>query len=414
MADQNSYSAAEMSRLGTSGMSRNVGYGINKVFAAELLSTLTRSKSLIGLILGVEGLFGVVVNPLFGHLSDRYTSRFGRHRLYVLLSTPIAGLLWLGFTYAKTFDLAVVFLVTFYLMQQVPLSPYQAWMPTIIEPKDWGRASGVLNLWWQLGNLLAFLPIPLIWEFFHSAAFWVSAIIMIAGGLIAGLTVRDTTVKPVRFAQAGPGARRRFNANLRKYFVGQMLWWLAFEAIASFFTLFVIHSLHGSVIDSALGMSSFTISATLVATAFGKKYKENSSRNLLVVLLIGFGLSAFFGLFVHSVYPAFVLLFLSGIFWGGIQVVSYPWGSELLRQASRGMTEPNSDFGLLYGIINFAQSLGLLVAAPITGAVISLSHGSYSSMFWVSVASSFAAAASIALVTNDQTSAVGDVLSPDE
>ncbi len=405
MDELDSYSSAEMSRLGTSGMSRNIGYGINKVFAAELLSTLTPSKGLIGLILGVEGLLGVVVNPIFGHLSDRYTSRFGRHRLYILLSTPIAGLLWLSFTYAKSLDLAVVFLVTFYLMQQIPLSPYQAWMPAITDPRDWGRASGVLNLWWQLGNLLAFLPIPLIWEFFHSAAFWLSAIIMIAGGLIAGLTVRDTTVKPIRPSLRGPDARKWFNSNLQKYFFGQMLWWLAFESIASFFTLFVIHSLHGSVIDSALGMSSFTVSAILVATVFGKRYKESSSRTQLVGLLIGFALSAFFGLFIHSVYPAFVLLFLSGIFWGGIQVVSYPWGSELLRQASHGTTESNPDFGFLYGIINFAQSLGLLVAAPITGVVISLNHGSYSSMFWVSVVASLAAATSIALVKNDQASA---------
>lgn len=403
MESDDSYSLGEMSRLGTSGMSRNVGYGVNKVFSAAILSSMTPSKALIGLILGIEGLFGVLVSPFFGYLSDRFGSRFGKHRIYVLLSTPIAGMLWLGFVYARSLDFGIVFLVAFYLMQQIPMAPYQAWMPSIVKERDWGRASGVLNLWWQFGNLLAFLPIPLLWEFSHGGAFWLTTLIMIAGGLIAGLTVRDP-FKGRRSERQTPKSAFKsalsmwLDPNLSKYFVGQLLWWLSFEAIASFFTLFVIHTLHGTLIDSALGMSIFTFSSISVAVLFGKNYSADSARKRLVVVLLGFSLSALSGLLVGNIVTAFVLLLVAGMFWGGIQVVSYPWASELL---GRTQHDPQENLGALYGFVNLTQSIGLLVAAPITGAIISFAGGSYGYMFGVSFVAAAASALSIALVKHN-------------
>lgn len=377
------YSTREMTRLSLAGMARNVGYGTNKVFAADLLSRLSPSQALIGVILGMEGLWGLILNPLTGWISDRYVSRIGRRRLYILVSTPVAGVLWVLFAGQRNLHLAILFLVSFYFFQQLGPTPLQAWMPDIVHPRDWGRASGVINLWWQIGNLLAFLPIPLLWKFMHGKAFWIVALIMIGGGMITGLTVRERA----RAAVPAPSMPRQrwWSANLTKYFLAQFLWWLAFEAMASFFTLFVIHTLHGTLIDSALGMTFFTVSAVLVSVLFGRLYTRFSSKWLLIVSFGAFGLIGLTGTIIRSIPLAFALLFVAGIFWGGIQVVSYPWGSELLNQALPAGTDPSDYYGLLYGVANLTQSAGLLVAAPAAGFMIAVSHGSYGAMFWVNV-----------------------------
>lgn len=380
------YSTGEMTRLGVAGMARNVGYGTNKVFAADLLSRLTPSQALIGLVLGMEGLWGLILNPLTGWLSDRYVSRIGRRRLYILVSTPVAGVLWVIFAGQRNLHLAILFLVSFYFFQQLAPTPLQAWMPDIVHKRHWGRASGVINLWWQIGNLLAFLPIPLLWKLLHGGAFWIVALIMIGGGMVTGLTVRER--RPSATFTAPPKRTRWLSPDLIKYFAAQFLWWLAFEAMASFFTLFVIHTLHGTLIDSALGMTFFTLSAVLVSVVFGRLYGRYSPKGMMIVCFAAFGLIGLTGTIIRSIPLAFLLLFIAGVFWGGLQVVSYPWGSDLLDRALPAGTDASQYYGLLYGVGNLTQAGGLLVAAPAAGLMIGLSHGSYSAMFWVNVIAS--------------------------
>lgn len=378
------YSDGEMTRLGMAGLARNIGYGTNKVFAADFLSRLTPSQALIGVILGMEGLLGLILNPLTGWASDRYISRIGRRRLYILVSTPVAGILWVLFAGQRNLHLAILFLVSFYFFQQLAPTPLQAWMPDIVHERHWGRASGVINLWWQFGNLLAFLPIPLLWKVIHGDAFWLVALIMIAGGMVTGLTVREK--RTLSLPHRGTSPRTPWlSADLVKYFIAQFLWWLAFEAMASFFTLFVIHTLHGTLIDSALGMTFFTLSALGVSVWFGRLYNRYPAKNILIVCFAAFGLIGLTGTIITNIPLAFALLFVAGIFWGGIQVVSYPWGSQLLNRSLPAGVDPSRYYGLLYGWGNLMQAAGLLVAAPVAGFMIGLSHGSYSAMFWVNV-----------------------------
>lgn len=381
--NEEDYSSSEMTRLGMAGMARNVGYGTNKVFAADLLSQLTPSKSLIGLVLGMEGLLGLILNPLTGWISDRYVTRFGRRRLFILVGTPIAGVLWVLFAGQRNLHLAIMFLVSFYFFQQVGPTPLSAWMPDIVHERHWGQASGVINVWWQVGNLLAFLPIPILWKVMHGGAFWVVALIMIGAGMVTGLTVRDR-----RSNHPLPKVMPRshwLSPDLIKFFIAQFLWWLAFEGMASFFTLFVIHTLHGTLIDSALGMTFFTIAAIVVSVWVGRLYTRYSAKKMLMLCFAVFGLIGLTGTVIRSVPLAFGLLFVAGIFWGGIQVISYPWGVDLLKSSLSKELDANQYYGLLYGVGNMTQAAGLLVAAPAAGLLIDLSRGSYSAMFWVNV-----------------------------
>lgn len=395
------YSTGEMTRLAMGGLARNVGYGTNKVFAADLLSRLTPSQALIGLVLGMEGLLGLILNPLAGWVSDRYITRFGRRRLFILVSTPISGVLWVIFAGQRNLHLAILFLVSFYFFQQVAPTPLQAWMPDIVHKRNWGRASGIINLWWQVGSLLAFLPVPLLWKFMHGGAFWIVAAIMIGAGMVTGLTVRERHVSPLN-RQQRPPRTPWLSQNLMKYFAAQFLWWLAFEAMASFFTLFVIHTLHGTLIDSALGMAIFTIAAIVVSVWFGRLYTRRSPKTLLMICFGAFGLIGLTGTVIRTIPLAFALLFVAGVFWGGIQVVGYPWGSDLLNKALPATADATDYYGLLYGMGNVTQATGLLVAAPVAGFMIGLSHGSYSAMFWVNVIAAILGVAILATIRDTE------------
>ena len=380
--------------LGLAGLGRNVGWGMNKVFTAVLLGALTPSTQLIGSVLGAEGLFGVVLNPLSGWLSDRTPTRIGRRRPYLFVAFPGAAIMLMLMYLTHSLGLAVAATLLFYFFQQLSPTPYQAMMPDRVAEQDYGEASGILNLLWTIGNLIAFLIVPLVYELVsHTLGFLLGAVILLAGGLWTAFAARER--KEERTPPTGVRTVALLGPALLKYYVAQGLWWLSFEAIASFFTPYVIHVLHGSQLDSGLGMAIFTIPALFVSIWFGRLYQRYDARLLLGLTLALFALAAVNGLWLRTVPQAFALLFVAGLAWGGIQVTSYPLAADMLRQAllqggrspAQAQDEGVALHGALYGGTNLVQSVGLMVAAPLAGIVIHASHGQYQTMFVVSVAS---------------------------
>ncbi|MCL6518131.1 MFS transporter [Alicyclobacillus sp.] len=413
--------------LGMAGLARNVGFAANKVFSAAMLESFHASQPVIGFVLALEGLFGLVLNPLTGWMSDRTLRSGWRRKAYVLICLPAAALLWLVFAYAHSFFLAAAALTLFYVFQQSCASPYHAWMPDVVPRERWGVASGYLNLWWQLGNLLSFLVIPLVWTASHAAGFVMTALLMAVGGLWTGLAVPERAVSqpeaateasgaaahgtaphgadaaeaaaPVAGAVGAPGApesaagavpspgghpyRRLLRGNLLLYFVSQAFAWLAFEAIASFFTLFVTHVAHGTLLQSALAMSVFTATGMVAAVWAGRWYRRRTPQRLIAVVMTLFGLLALCGLVVHHMVWVFIIVAIEGVFWSANLTVAYALATDLLR-AEAGDDLAARMRGGLYGFGNFVQSIGLMVAAPVAGLVIRAAGGNYAGMFLVS------------------------------
>ncbi|MCY0895170.1 MAG: MFS transporter [Alicyclobacillaceae bacterium] len=399
MSERQSSNLRQTHWLGMAGLSRNVGFAANKVFAANLLQVILPAPFLIGLILGLEGFFGLVLNPLTGYWSDRTRRPWLRRKVYVMVCLPIAAVAWWTFCSVHHVFFAVLALAIFYAFEQSSLSPYQAWMPEITPLEQRGIASGYLNFWWQIGNLFSFLVIPILWEMNHSVAYLLTGVLIAAGGLLTGLFVIERPERVVREKPSLRSYRPLLFGNLRYFFLFQCLSWIAFEAIASFFTLFTVKDLHGTVLDSGLIMSVFTAVVVVVSLLSGALYRRVSPKWLLVVAAIGFGILVVLGYSVQTVPQAFLLVGVAGVFWSLNMTVSYAFVSDLLRRAVSDELAANQLSGGLYGMSNLVQSVALLLAAPIVGAFIRLFGDDYRAMFATSAVASFAAALVILAVT---------------
>ncbi|WDL99053.1 MFS transporter [Alicyclobacillus sp. ALC3] len=420
-------------RLGMAGLSRNVGFGSNKVFAAALLQTFNASQPVIGFVLALEGLFGLILSPLTGWLSDRTHHPFWRRKVYVLVALPLAGITWLLFCSSHNFALAAVALSLFYIFEQSSVSPYQAWIPDITPPALWGVASGWLNLWWEVGNLVAFLAIPLVWEASHLGGYVLTAVLVAGGGLVTGLSVPEAAsgragnvagatpagaASPQAAGAASgvasgkasgisrqntrprPNYKKLLERNFVFYFLSQALAWVAFESIGSFFTLFIKHSAHGTTLDAGLAMSVFTVTGMGGAVWSGRKYGQGrwTPKRLLASSLALFGALAVLGMFYHSLVLVFVIVGIEGVFWGVNLTVAYALATSLLRDTARDEAEETAIRGGLYGMSNFVQSVGLIVAAPVAGIVIRLGNGNYGGMFLVSCIAGLAGAVMVLFI----------------
>jgi MFS family permease len=369
------------------GFSRNIGYGANKVFTGPMLTSLKASQPLIGFILGLEGLMGLLMNPLTGWLSDHTTKPGFRRKIYVGICLPGAALAWLLFYFLHSPIPAMLLIVIFYLFQQSVISPYQAWMPEIVPPTKWGVASGILNLWWLAGNLVAFLVVPMVWTVNHVAAFVLTSALMVFGGLATVIGVPERVVDPLQSRTNKLSYKVLRQRDLVLFFIVHFLSWLSYEALASFFTLFIIHVVKGSQMDAAFAMALFTATGILTAFLVGRMYRKISPKMLLSISLFCYGVLSLAGLVVHSLTAVFIVVGIEGVFWSMNLTVSFALASDLLHQIIHDEQLEERLRGGLYGVTTIMESVGLMIAAPLAGLVISWS-GSYSAVFLVSAISS--------------------------
>lgn len=109
---------------------------------------------LVGFIMTIDNIFGVIFQPLFGRLSDRTHSRFGKRRIYLLIGMPISALLFILIPAAETVVTLMLCVILFNFVMSTWRSPVVALMPDLTPPALRSEGNAVINLMGGVGTFL--------------------------------------------------------------------------------------------------------------------------------------------------------------------------------------------------------------------------------------------------------------------
>ncbi len=129
------------------------------------------SPLLIALVAAPGLVVALIGNPLFGLLSDRTTSRFGRRRPYILIGAlfNVLGLAIMAFIpnlflrehSGATLSLSLVTLMVGLMLTQAAnnaaAAPFHALLPDLVPAEQRGTASGIMGIALFLGQILGFI-----------------------------------------------------------------------------------------------------------------------------------------------------------------------------------------------------------------------------------------------------------------
>ncbi len=114
----------------------------------------------LGLVLGAGAFVSMLTAPLFGAISDRIITRFGRRRPWVAIGTlmNILGIFGLiAFAQPNGFKSLPLYILAFMWVEfwnNVATGPYSALIPDIVPIEQRGSASGWMGLMTMLGTLV--------------------------------------------------------------------------------------------------------------------------------------------------------------------------------------------------------------------------------------------------------------------
>lgn len=338
-------------------------------YVPVLLRDFTTSGTLIGLVIGGEGVFALALPVLVGSWSDRVRNRFGRRFPFILAAAPVAAASLLLIPFVPSLAAIAGLILAFYVAYFTYYPPYRALYADVVPARLHGRAQGSQAVARGLGLGLALASGGVLLALWTPAPFVLGAAAIVGTTLALRAYVREPEDAPDCCPEGAGGtvtrarALLRDRADIRALLAANVLWELTLAALKTFIVLFLVVGL-GRSLGFASGIIGVVAAASVVAALIGGVLADRYGLGRMMrIALWVYGV----GLLVPVVTQetALVLPVFPLIAFGGAVVMTLPFGLLM------GMM-PRDGHGVASGLFDFSRGVGVLLGPIVAGASIDL------------------------------------------
>lgn len=353
----------------------------------------------LSLVAGTGALLALVGNPLFGQLSDRTTSRFGRRRPWLVIGLfgGAAGMVVVA--RAPTIAVVVVGWCVAQLFFNAMLAALVAVLPDQVPQQQRGLVSGVLGICLPVasvcgtylvtvftGNLLAMFMAPCLLG---------GAVILLFVARLDDRRVPRSYRAPWSLAELARTfyVSPRANSDFAWAFVSRFLFVLAYAVLTTYQVYFLLDrvgtleaDVPSQVFRATLVQSVLVIAASLVG---GRLSDRTGRRKVFVVAAAAVFAVAMFVLAAVSSFPGFlVAMAIGGLGLGAYVAVDLALVVDVLPDKDHSAKD--------LGVANIAGALPYSIGPAVAPAI--LAAGGYGALYSAAGACALLAAAAILAV----------------
>lgn len=372
------------------------------VTISVLVRTLApqNAASDVALVLGVGAIFAMIGNPIFGHLSDRTTSRHGMRRPW-MIGGMLCGTVALALiATASNLFVALIGWCLAQLAFNAVLAAIVAILPDQVPASQRGTVSGVLGVCMPIGQVAGTYVVKALPDSVL-LMFVVPGVIGLFTVLALVVTLKDRRLSASRVP---PGDLRQllrsFWLDPRRYPDFFWAWLSRFLLVTgtAFLTTYQsnylidkmgasVNDVRGFIFQGMLVQAAMIIISSLVSGRASDAIGRRKMFVLAAAALYGSGLWIIAGAADYSGY-------LTGMAFTGVgQGVFFAVELALVTQIL-----PNRDLNAAkdLGMFNIANTLPQSIAPALGWVILSVGHGNYTSLFIV--AGSIAMLSSLAII----------------
>ncbi|MER7407949.1 MFS transporter [Streptomyces sp. NPDC000070] len=161
--------------------------------APPLLREHISSAAVVGLLMGMDNLLGIFIQPWIGNRSDRTRTSWGRRMPYLVVGMPIAAALFVIIPHASASLPLLIATMFMYALVANTFKPIaEALVPDFIAPERRSRANAAVKIASSLTAIVAAAVSIFLVDNHLSIAFAIPAAIMLLSIGVLGATVRDS------------------------------------------------------------------------------------------------------------------------------------------------------------------------------------------------------------------------------
>jgi len=348
----------------------------------------------IGFFMTLDNIAALFIQPPVGAWSDRLRSPIGRRMPFILIGAPISAFAFGIIPIAAVLPLFVACTSTLLLSMALWRTPVVALMPDVTPSPKRSQANGIINFMGGVGAIIAFLVGSILYKQNPNFPFWMgSGLVIIAAALVL-IFVKEP--KEYQASEAQPNMFESLkdiwkdkDKSAFRLFLAIFSWFIGYNAIEAFFTLYTVNHLRLNEADGAsiLGhLSIFFVLFALVAGVVGAKIGRRVTISLGLLLMTTL-------IVIMLILPAETLaasltklpvlgtirvisipMMLAGAAWALININSLPMVVDLVE---------NARIGTFTGLYYLFSTLAAIAGPNVNGLIIQLTGNNYNSIMVV-------------------------------
>jgi len=302
----------------------------------------------------LDNIAALIIQPPLGIFSDRLRSPIGRRLPFIVVGAPLAAAMFGIIPYAQVLPLFILSCITLLLAMAFWRTPVVALMPDITPSNQRSQAIGVINLMGGLGTVLATLIGGPLYNINPAYPFFLAAGLVLIAGILVLIFVREPKQyisSKILLADKKEGSQieEKVLKNLGNVFTQEdkspmyillaiLFWFVAYNALDTFFTLYGVNHLGLSGGDSAFQISYIGLVFMLMAVPAGILASKFKRKNIIMIgiwimivcvilmYLVPSNIltTQFASLMGSGFYVLSIILMFAGIGWAMINVNSLP------------------------------------------------------------------------------------------
>ena len=352
----------------------------------------------ISFIMVLDNIAALLIQPPLGVFSDRLRSPIGRRLPFIVVGAPIAAAMFGIIPHAQTLPLFIFSCVTLLLAMAFWRTPVVALMPDITPSSNRSQANGVINLMGGLGTVLATLVGGPLYRINPNYPFFLGGGLVVIAALLVLIFIREPKEyisSKLHLAAKGEDTEldKKVTKNITNVFTQKdkspmyillaiLFWFIAYNSLETFFTLYGVNHLGLESGDSAFQISYIGLVFMVMAIPAGLLASKLKRKRVImagiiimiasILLLYIFPTSVlttqYASLMGSGFYVLSIILMLAGVGWAMINVNSLPMVVD--------MTD-DEHIGTYTGLYYFFSQVAATIGPVVFGWTIQLSNNDY-------------------------------------
>ncbi|WOF21656.1 MFS transporter [Microbacterium betulae] len=353
------------------------------------LSEYTTSVALIGLIMGLDNIIGIFVQPLMGYMSDRTRSRWGRRTPFIVIGVPVAALLFVLVPLAPTFPVLIAIIVLFSLTANSFKPLTEALIADNQLPEHRSKANAVGRFASGLTIIVSALLSLFVVDESVELAYVISAVVMVACFAILLVSLRESRTAAYRavvdedreLGREGTGFFAVFTDifadrdRSRLFMIAAVIvTWGAWAAIRALLTLYGVEQLGlsrgeagGLTLPASVAFLVVIIPVAILSDRYGR-------RRMMRIGIVVFAVGAL----IAFVFNTSTVATLSGVLIAAAGFSGFAVNATVMLW---NLAPSQRLIGVYTGIFAVAQAVGSSVAPAALGALVDATDWSFLMLF---------------------------------
>lgn len=313
-----------------------------------LQNTFHLGETVTGVVMAMDNVLALFLLPLFGSLSDKADTRWGKRTPFIVCGTLVAVMFMMLLPVADSRANLLLFVGALFatlLAMGLYRSPAVALMPDLTPNSQRSRANAVINLMGAVGGVYALIMIKLLVGKGNTPDYLplfisIAALMIIAVGILL-ITIKENRLKKELAGELAQDARetgetqpdtasgtilpKEVKRSMMFMLASIFLWFTAYNAVTTAFSRYtkVVWKMEGGSFANCLmvAMVAAIISYIPIGAVSSRIGRKKTIMGGVLLMAACYGAAIFAGRYHPAVNIAFALI---GVAWAAINVNSYP------------------------------------------------------------------------------------------